>query len=72
MSATMYGQKINEKRCRICGRPIIYGMNGAQMFDTCFECYRPEYRCKPTPIKNKVSCDELDALEDKCLGDDLD
>ena len=74
--AFMYGQKKMtkkiDKRCKICGRPITYGINGSQMFDTCMECYRPQYHCSPTPIRNNVDWDELDALEDRCLGDDVD
>ena len=71
LSAITYGQKIN-KRCRICGKPITYGINGAQMIDECMECYRPKYHCAPTPVRTEVDWDELDALEDRCLGDDVD
>lgn len=65
ISATAFGQKV-DKRCKICGKPIAYGINGAQMFDTCLECYIPQYHCKPTPTRD-VDWDELDAMEDKCI-----
>ena len=42
------------------------------MFDTCLECYQPSYPCRPTTKRNTVDWDELDALEDRCLGDDVD
>ena len=71
VSATMYGQKVN-KRCKECGRPIAYGINGAQMLDLCLDCYRPRYHCQPTPVRTEMSWDELDTLEDRCLGDDVD
>lgn len=58
-----------DKHCRICGKPIMYGINGAQMLDTCLDCYRPTYHCQPTRVQNNVNWDELDAMEDRCLGD---
>ncbi len=61
-----------DRKCRVCGKPITYGINGSQMFDTCLECYQPSYPCKPTTKRNSVDWDELDALEDRCLGDDVD
>ena len=74
--AFVYGQKKIgkkiDKRCKICGRPIAYGINGAQMFDTCMECYRPEYHYSPVPPKTETDWDALDALEDRCLGDVVD
>lgn len=76
MSAFVYGQKktkrVANKHCKICGKPIYYGINGAQMLDTCLECYKPTYPCSPTPVRTDVDWNELDALEDRCLGDDID
>ena len=71
ISATMYGQKA-DKRCKTCGKPIMYGINGSQMFDECMDCYKPTYHCSPTPVRREVDWNELDALEDKCLGDVID
>jgi hypothetical protein len=72
--AYVYGQKKYkpDKHCKICGKPIFYGQNGAQMYDCCFECYRPTYHCSPTPVRREADWDELDALEGRCLGDDVD
>lgn len=74
--AYMYGQKKMirkpDKHCKICGAPIYYGTNGAMMLDTCLECYKPNYPCSPTPARQSADWDELDAMEERCLGDDLD
>jgi len=82
ISALMMGQNkeiakvlINRKadrKCKICGKPIYYGINGAQFFDTCMECYKPDYHCRPTKVRQNVDWDALDAAEDRCLGDDVD
>ncbi len=61
-----------EKRCKVCGKPIEYGVNGAQMFDTCFECYKPYYPCSVSKVRQYLNWDEFDALEDRCLGNYLD
>ena len=50
----------------------MYGINGAQMLETCLDCYRPNYFCRPTPVRREVDWDELNAMEDRCLGDDWD
>lgn len=60
------------KTCVKCGSEIVYGINGCMMMKECFNCHGgfPQY----VPL-NKVeyvgsSWDELDSLEDNCLGDD--
>ena len=74
--AYVYGQESMkrkaDKHCKVCGRPIYYGKNGAQMLDTCIDCYRPNYTYSSSPIRKNVDWDELDAMEDRCLGDDVD
>ncbi len=71
MAATLITLK-EERKCKTCGAPIVYGINGAQMLEECLDCYRPSYFCRPTPVRSEVDWDELDALEDRCLGDDVD
>lgn len=72
ISAIMYGQKKADKRCNSCGRPILYGINGSQMFDECMDCYKPTYHCSPTPARQEVDWDALDYAEGRCLGDTWD
>ena len=55
-----------ETRCKVCGRPIVYGINGAMMYDTCFDC-RPISHCIAPSRKRNTDWDELDAMEDRCL-----
>jgi hypothetical protein len=49
----------------------MYGINGAQLYDICFDC-RPISPCIAPSRKRNVDWDELDAMEDRCLGDDAD
>lgn len=68
ISAIMFGQHV-DKHCKECGRPIMYGINGAQMLDLCLDCYNPKYHCPPTPVR-KDDWDELDAMEDRCIKEE--
>lgn len=72
MSATMYGQRKADTHCKLCGKPIVYGINGAMISEFCTDCRPIHYHCEPTPVRNEVDWDELDAMEDRCLGDDWD
>lgn len=60
-----------ETRCRVCGRPIMYGINGAQLYDVCFDCRPISPHISPSR-KRDIDWDALDAMEDRCLGDDVD
>ena len=73
---------IMDKFCVHCGKPITYGVNGCMLLTICFQChkeltghYYPQYLdiLKTTPKQRAViSWDDLDALEDSCLGDNVD
>ena len=59
-------------RCSKCGKEIIYGINGCQMMKECFDCHGgyPDYSHNKSNFHwNNGSWDDLDAAEDKCLGD---
>ena len=70
-SVIMYKKDV-DKHCAVCGRPIIYGFNGAQVSECCIECRPITYSYNPTPVKINCSYDELNALEDRCLHDWID
>lgn len=60
------------KRCITCGKEIINGINGCQMMNECFDCHGgyPDYsRNKSNFHWNNGSWNDLDAVEDRCLGD---
>lgn len=59
--------KTMAKKCRKCGAEIIYGMNGCTMYDECFSC-RPVHYRKIVSTNTKVSWDDMDTLESRCLG----
>lgn len=59
------------KKCIKCGKEIKYGINGCQLMNECFKCHGgfPQY-AKATRKEN-ISYDELDAMEDRCLRDEV-
>lgn len=58
------------RHCPICGKIIENGITGCAIMPECFDCHGgfPTY-AKGTHRDVPVSWDELDALEDRCLGD---
>ena len=58
------------KRCIVCGKEIINGINGCVIMNECFDCHGgyPKYPA-PTQVIETGSWDELDALEDRCVRD---
>lgn len=58
------------KTCVICGKEIVNGINGCQLMKECFDCHGgfPKYPA-PRQMRETVSWDELDALEDRCVND---
>lgn len=58
------------KTCVICGKEIINGINGCQIMKECFDCHGgyPKYPA-PRQMRETISWDELDALEDRCIND---
>lgn len=60
------------KKCSVCGCEIINGVNGCTMMSDCFSCHvgYPKY---PAPVHvnpfSLLSVEDLDKLEDRCLGD---
>lgn len=67
-SIVMYKKNVN-KYCSICGKPIVYGINGAQISNYCIECQPITYYYNPAPIRNNYSYEELNSLEDRCIND---
>ena len=71
-----------DKFCCHCGKPITYGVNGCMLLPMCFDChkeltghYYPHYldALKQTPKqKVSISWEDLDALEDRVMGDIVD
>ena len=59
------------KRCKTCGCEIVYGVNGCMMLDDCNKCHGPVHYPAPIEIDpfEYATCDDLDALEDRCLDD---
>ena len=59
------------KKCEKCGKEIVNGVNGCQLMKICFECNGgfPDYPKYSYASAERPSWDELDAAEDKCLGD---
>ena len=58
------------KRCIVCGTEITNGINGCQLLKECFDCHGgfPKYSA-PIQVKETVSWNKLDALEDRCIRD---
>lgn len=57
-----------DKICKKCKKDIIYGVNGCMLMDECFDCHGGLPKYAPARKANRYSWDELDALEDKCIG----
>ena len=59
------------RTCKKCGCGIVYGWNGCMFLDVCFACNggHPRYP-EPRKAEPQHTAEELDALEDRCLGDD--
>ena len=70
------------KFCCHCGKPITYGKNGCMVLPMCFDChkeltghYYPQYIDIPKIMPEQwanISQEDLDLLEDRCLGDIVD
>lgn len=65
----------NSRRiCPKCGKEfdlLQFGYPGNPHRQICWSCEPPIY-AKPRPMEPSYSWAELDALEDRCLGDDWD
>lgn len=68
----IWKRRMTMKICSKCGKEIIYGINGCQMMNECFECHGgfPQYAKATGRYVKVISEDELDAMEDRCLRDE--
>lgn len=58
------------KKCVKCGNEIVNGVNGCMIMNECFDCHGgfPKYPA-PRLVRETVTWNELDALEDRCVRD---
>lgn len=60
------------KTCLTCGKEIIYGINGCQMMNICFDCNGgyPDYSRNKSNFRwNLPDYDALDYTEGRCIKD---
>lgn len=53
------------KKCTICGKEIVYGINGCTWYDTCFTCKPISY---PAPTAAEPSDEEANYWEEQILA----
>lgn len=64
----------SKRICPKCGKEfdlLQFGYPGNPYRTVCWDC-EPMYHCKPNKSVAQCCWEELDAMEDRCLGDDVD
>lgn len=63
-AGTWYIRERDAKKCELCGKPLIYGVNAAQMYSTCFDCKPIQYPVVKSNLRTDCDSDyELAILE---------
>lgn len=59
------------KKCIICGKEIINGVNGCMLLDDCFDCHGGYPKYAPATARETVDYDDdrLNYLEAMCVRD---